>query len=476
MGYRARLLLGLLLISIPSLTILTLDGISVSRNLLYDRELKRINSIGDFLSREIVRNLVAKDTIEVESILDLRVKQHDVQFISIIGPKNMVRYSTDSASIDKPNQTMNSPSLMGAKESLFIKSFPLVSAKGKVLGNLQIGFSLKGAYVDMKNALIRAFAIDIPIVLLTLLVGWYLSGRLQKPLIEIKQIADEIAGGNFSRRAPVESIDVIGQLGDRMNNMAEKLKDLTDNLQHKIKQATLELQISKIRLEEMNNLKSEFLGMVSHDMKTPLTSMVGFAKTLKSLALSKEDIEKYLTIIENEGNRLSQMVEDFLDISKMETGHFSVNAERFDFHELLEDTIALIQVPQDVQIRVQPMNDISEIDGDPAAIRRVLENIIDNAIKYGGIGEITVAARKSREGLQVSVHDNGPGIDPSELSKIFDRFYRVRHGGKKKKGSGLGLSIVKNIVEAHKGRVWCESGPGKGTTMYFVLPDYKNIG
>lgn len=476
MGYRARLLLGLLLISIPSLTVLTLDGISVSRNLLYDRELKRINSIGDFLSGQIVQNLVAKDSIEVESILDLRVKQHDVEFISIIGPKNVVRYSTDSASIDKPNARLNSSSLMGTEGKLFIKSFPLVSAKGHFLGNLQIGFSLKGAYVDLNNALLRAFALDITILLLTLLVAWYLSGRLQKPLIEIRHIADGIASGDYSKRAQVGSIDVIGQLGDRMNNMADKLKDLTDNLQHKIKQATLELEISKIRLEEMNNLKSEFLGMVSHDMKTPLTSMVGFAKTLKSLTLSKEDIEKYLTIIENEGNRLSQMVEDFLDISKIETGHFTLNVERFGFRRLLDETVSLIHVPQDVSITVQPMDDVFEIDGDPSAIKRVLENLIDNAIKYGGQGEITVAARRSREGLLVSVHDNGSGIDPNEISKIFDRFYMVRHAGKKKKGSGLGLSIVKNIVEAHKGRVWCESEPGKGTTMYFVLPDYRNIG
>lgn len=467
--YRWKLLLGLLLVSIPVLTLLTLDNEITLRNLISKRENGRVNSIGQFLSREIAANLVDKDTIEVERILELRVRQPDVLFISVVGPKNIVRYSTDSLRINKFDSIEDSPQMPKERKELFVRSFPIHSKKG-VLGSLQIGYSLRSAHADLRKALIREIAMDVPLLFLTLFAAWFLSGKLHAPLMEIKSAADEIAGGNFSKRIPVVSRDILGELSERMNNMAEKLGDLTENMEQKINIATADLEISNKRLEDQNRMKSGFLGMVSHDLKSPLTSIMGFAQTLKSLDLPKEKHDRYLIIIEDECKRMHAMIDEFLDASRIETGNFSLHMERFAVRAFIEETLASMNFSPDIILVMEIISDKLELFGDRDALRRVMVNILDNAVKYGGQGTITVSAVSTLEGIRISVRDNGPGISPSDVERIFDRFYRAWRPTNKKTGTGLGLAIVKDIVELHKGRVWCDSEIGKGTTISFALP------
>jgi len=230
------------------------------------------------------------------------------------------------------------------------------------------------------------------------------------------------------------------------------------------------------RLKELEKIRQDFVANVSHELRTPLTTIKGYAETLLEGALKEDVAFQFVQVINRHADRLTQIVEDLLTLSKIESKEFSLKPERLSISELIDGTLDVIKEEADkkgVSISWSESTPSLFIFGDRKGLEQVLINLLDNAIKYGREGgniKISVNENPKAE-IQVSVRDDGIGIPKEDLPRIFERFYRVDKGRSKELGgTGLGLSIVKHIVQAHGGRVWAESQIGEGSTFYFTLP------
>jgi two-component system phosphate regulon sensor histidine kinase PhoR len=235
------------------------------------------------------------------------------------------------------------------------------------------------------------------------------------------------------------------------------------------------------RLKELENIRQEFVGNVSHELRTPLSLIKGFAQTL--LDGAKDDpaqAARFLQKIDKHSDRLLFLIEDLLAISRLESGHAALNPQAVDLHDLaqrvLDDLGAHAAALKTVLENKIPPQTVVWADAD--RVQQVLFNLIENAIKYGRKGgRVTVGAGGSQTGkLEICVADDGPGIPPEAMDRIFERFYRVdRARSRDSGGTGLGLAIVKHIVQAHGGEAWAKSEVNKGATFFFTLPRTEEV-
>jgi two-component system phosphate regulon sensor histidine kinase PhoR len=230
------------------------------------------------------------------------------------------------------------------------------------------------------------------------------------------------------------------------------------------------------RLKELENMRQEFVGNVSHELRTPLSLIKGFAQTL--LDGAKDDPEqaiRFLQKIDKHSDRLLFLIEDLLAISRLESGHAAMNPQRTDLHDLAQRVLDDLGAPAAAR-KTRLQNKIpagTRVWADAERLQQVLFNLVDNAIKYGRKGgTVTVGAGNFHpDKLEVFVADDGPGIPPDALGRVFERFYRVdRARSRESGGTGLGLAIVKHIVQAHGGEAWAKSELQKGAAFFFTLP------
>jgi two-component system phosphate regulon sensor histidine kinase PhoR len=230
------------------------------------------------------------------------------------------------------------------------------------------------------------------------------------------------------------------------------------------------------RLKELERMRSEFVANVSHELKTPLTSIIGFVETLKEGAVEDpENRLRFLDIIDEHSKKLSHLIEDLLFLSKMESGAAGIKKERLDAGRMLQTIIKLFGdrvAAKKIQVRFDMEPAPFLIPVDVKTMDQAFSNLIDNAIKYNREnGEITVRARYEDGRAVLRIKDTGVGIPPSDLDRVFERFYRVdKSRSRESGGTGLGLAIVKHIVECHGGEVRVESEPQKGSVFIIALP------
>lgn len=286
--------------------------------------------------------------------------------------------------------------------------------------------------------------------LLALVLSYALSSAIAKPIQQMGQLAKEVAHGEFSGRLPVHGRDEVADLARDFNSMVEKLSEL----------------------EEM---RREFVANVSHELRSPLTSLQGFLQAILDGAVPAGEEEKYLQIAFHETQRLSRLVEDLLDLARLEGGVVRFAKEPFDVaEEGRQAALRLLpqfeakQVEVDFDFAPEPLLAL----GDAARTAQVLTNLLDNALRFSPAGSrVKVSGKLTDQEVMVTVADQGEGIPEEELPRIWQRFYKrdkARTVGRG--GTGLGLSIVKLLVEAQGGRVWVTSRPGHGAAFSFSLP------
>jgi two-component system sensor histidine kinase KdpD len=227
-------------------------------------------------------------------------------------------------------------------------------------------------------------------------------------------------------------------------------------------------------LRRSDELKSALLNAVSHDLRTPLASIVASAGSLRQddVTWTPEDRREFVATIEQEANRLNAIIENLLDLSRMESGILQPRKEWYDLAALVDDVLGRLRpLTNGHPVVVDIPSDLPPVELDYVEIDQVLSNLIENATKYVPTGqEIRVSARRSGGELQVEVTDRGPGVSQDALRRLFEPFYREDEARRKKKGSGLGLAVSKGLVEAHGGRIWAENRPGGGARFVFTLP------
>jgi signal transduction histidine kinase len=223
----------------------------------------------------------------------------------------------------------------------------------------------------------------------------------------------------------------------------------------------------------MDEKKDEFIGIASHELKTPLTSAKAYAQILQ-MQLQKEHNEEALLYVNKTNlfiDRLNNLISELLDITKIQHGKLQMNFAPFDFDKMVQDTIELTQHTRPKHRIYITGKAAHAINGDRDRIQQVLINLLSNAIKYSpGADRVDISIMHTEKGLQVGVKDYGIGIPRSDQQKIFDRFYRVEDKATKFQGLGIGLYISAEIIKRHHGDIWVESIPGKGSTFYFRVP------
>ena len=228
------------------------------------------------------------------------------------------------------------------------------------------------------------------------------------------------------------------------------------------------------RLKQLESNRKEFVANVSHELRTPLSLIKGYVETLLDGAKDNPEVAlKFLGTIDRNAERLKLLIEDLLTVSELESGRLQMNLQSVPLRPLIEKVFADLKRRAEPR-RVKLITEVSalRVHADADRLEQVLSNLIDNAIKYGReSGTVSVGARALDGQAEISVQDDGPGIPPEALERIFERFYRVdKARSREQGGTGLGLSIVKHIVLSHGGRVWARSEPGHGAAFYFTVP------
>ena len=293
-------------------------------------------------------------------------------------------------------------------------------------------------------------AICVVAAFVILFSSYYTAKRIINPFVDMNHIVQCYSKGDFSQRIPVQGKDEASQLGRSFNEMADQLKNLEVTRQ-------------------------SFVASVSHELRSPLTSMKGFLEAMMDGTIPPEEHDHYIDIVLSETRRMTAMVNDLLDLARIESGIITVNYEVFDINELIRRTLITFEArisEKQMELDVRFANEQSFVYADSNQISQVLRNLIDNAIKYSPEGRtLLVSTYALRKEVYVTIRDTGVGIPAEDVPHIFDRFYKVEkaHTPSPQVGSGLGLAIVKKIIEAHGQSITVKSARGKGTQFTFTL-------
>lgn len=287
------------------------------------------------------------------------------------------------------------------------------------------------------------FAIMISAVIL-----YYFSNKiLIKPLAKINHTARAIASGDFDKRVSLVSDDEIGDLALSFNYMADSMQNL-------------------------EKMRRDFISNVSHELRSPMTSINGFIVGMLDGTIPKEKWSYYIDIVHDETQRLIRLINDLLDLGRLESGEFSLKIEIFDINELIRERVIKFEdriEKKEIEMDVTLVGSRLKVKGDRDRIDQVITNLMDNAIKFVPQGgEIKIKTEIRQDRALVSVYNNGPGVPKDEIQYIWDRFHKVDKARTKGGGTGLGLSIARQIMNQHNQNIWVESGE-VGTKFIFTL-------
>src|SRR5262249_14486981 len=285
-------------------------------------------------------------------------------------------------------------------------------------------------------------------LLLALALSLLLSDSVVVPLRRTQRRLAAIASGDFSGHVEVPNRDEIGALAADVNRMNDQIRRPYKELQN------------------ASAHKSEFLANMSHELRTPLNAVLGFTQVLQQKLFGEVNAkqEEYLADIHGSADHLLDLINDVLDLSKVEAGQVELEKTTFSLREALERGVVMLReraTKGGVRLTIEPSPEVELVEGDERRIRQVVFNLLSNAVKLtpaGGSVEISSAKRNGE--VLVSVHDTGPGIAPEDQERIFEEFQQTDAGAEEQEGTGLGLALSKKLVELHGGRIWVESEPG----------------
>jgi len=333
-----------------------------------------------------------------------------------------------------------------------------IGSDGDVLGIVRFAMPLSEVQLEMQ-VIYRAVLFGAVVALvIALVITYFVSRSMTSPIREMREIAQRLAEGDFSRKVRIKNKDELGELAGSLNTMADELQAKIENL------------------KRMDKVRTDFVANVSHELKTPLTLIKGYIETLEDKAISDtKKAGKFISIIKDHTNRLSNIIDDLLSLSELELSRDSIEKSEFDLKSLIDD-IALgfghALAAKRQTLTIEPRGNNFMIRADRDKIEQVFVNLIDNAIKYTkAAGRIRVCLAQQDKEVVVTVEDNGIGIPKEHIDRVFERFYRVdRARSRQLGGTGLGLGIAKHIVLAHKGEIRIESDVSKGTKVFVTLP------
>ena len=392
--------------------------------------------------------------------------------IIVNGDGNIVAHSQQLRGVDinQIDKSFIEP-VSGGKSVVFLRGKDKIFSEQTIVAMVPV--MQKNVYSNKKNVIGAAIALRatpqiriirndiVRIIFISQLFAWImafivsyiLARQITNPIKKMRNAAKNIASGNFNERIPITSNDEIGQLAASFNNMTQSLN-------------------------ELESMRSSFVSDVSHELRTPMTIISGFVEGIVDGTIPESEHRKYLDIVLSEIKRLSRLVTDLLESSRLEQGKTVLNKQNIDMNRLVTEAIVTYEQPLNhkgiaVELSLEAEECIACADID--SIKRVLINLIDNAIKFtpsGGKIEIKTEYRDKK--VAVAVENTGQGISQEDLRHIWERFYKTdKSRSMDKKGVGLGLHIVKTIISNHGGEIYAESVEGEFARFVFLLDEGK---
>jgi signal transduction histidine kinase len=357
-------------------------------------------------------------------------------------------------------------------------------------GVVNIGYDATSYYTHLSEIFHFGLLISAMGIVMGILLSFQVANPIIKPVERLIEVTKKLAAGDLSQRATVSSKDEVGTLAMAFNQMAldlahskEEIDRYSKTLEEKVRRRTRELELSNQELRviqnelmEANMVKSEFMSMASHELRTPLTTLLGYSELLLTRSLAESEKKEFLGFINEDSIHLSKIVDDLLDISRIESQtDFGFVKKPVQLADVLEKNIRFCSRGETGHRIIPQIEDaLPLVNADGAKIGQVVINLLDNATKYSSGGDIVCRAFLRDNMVWITVQDQGIGISQQDLPRIFDKFHRVeRKETEHVSGTGLGLSIAKYIVESHNGNIDLESELDKGTTIGFGLPIFK---
>jgi signal transduction histidine kinase len=364
----------------------------------------------------------------------------------------------DGSDLQRLSNHLYRPEVMQASRSGVGIARRISSSKGDqelyVAARAGSGFARVSVSTGVIDALFDRARRDILITGLVALVGAMLvSGlfarKVSRPIIELRDAAQALADRDFTAQPRVDAPGEVGELAASLNQLS-------------------------VRLESLESVRRDFVANVSHELRTPLTVVSGFAETLAEDDLNNATRKEFAGMIVTNTRRMQRIVDDLLDLSRIESGGWIPKPENVDLAESIQEAIDALKpglTENGPPIRTYIPPGAATVFADRTAVRQIVSNLVENAIRHTPEGVVTVFSEKDPEGVWLGVRDTGEGIPEEHLPRIFERFYRVDSGRSREQGgTGLGLAIVKHMAEAHGGRVRATSRVGEGTSIAVFFP------
>jgi signal transduction histidine kinase/DNA-binding response OmpR family regulator len=381
------------------------------------------------------------------------------------------------------------------------------------IGLLEMKVSLEKEHQYIRQFLIKMILVAVASLIILTFIAIWIARFVSAPLLKLNEAANQISTGNLDVKIDIKSRDEIGSLAHSFSIMAEKLKNMYKILESKVEERTKDLEEANTKLEnlnkqllEANNAKSAFLASMSHELRTPLNAIIGFSELLRDGFLGDitEEQKETTNDIYNSGKHLLTLINDILDLSKIEAGKIELNIETVDMPELLINSLTIIKeraMKHNITINSNINKKIGKVKADSVRIKQIIYNLLSNAVKFTPDGgNITLLAdivqisdvlqsknkygftdsldsiSKYKEFIAISVKDTGVGISKDNINKLFKPFEQL-HNKKlnKVEGTGLGLSLVKKLVELHNGTITVDSEEHKGSVFTVFIP-FVNAG
>ena len=465
-SFRFYLTLNLTIIIIATILILEIAVIFSVKNYFYKDATSKLKSQAElnlgYLYRYIdfskgIRNVVLDDAFTFFQYntghLELLDEEGNL-LLSTIGLTNTYLNNTNILTGIKESGYYTSIDKFSFSDSKIVSVALPITYQNKMIGIAVFQSSLKEADESIFNVVKLIITIGVVVAVIAVIVSFIASDMIVKPIYRLKKYSDELAKGNYNYKyepqGPLETV----KLGESMNYMRDEVL-------------------------KRDAVKNEFIANVSHELKTPLTSIKGWAYTLKEDPSDEELLRDGLEIIEQESDRLAQMVNDLLDFSRLLNKKVKLEKrpiDMVDFLGALEKQFKPRAIAENKNFYIKSNVKSLKYSNDPDKLRQVFINLLDNAFKFSNADSAITIETTLRNGkVFVSVKDRGIGIPKDSIGRIWERFYKTDASrGKDKKGTGLGLAIVKEIIHAHHENINVISTEGVGTEFIFTLPYAEN--
>ena len=395
--------------------------------------------------RSIVENYSEKDKIEIMAISNDGTVDITSSGFSPDSDINLSDYELAKAA---KNGTASQIFKLPTGERV-IAVTSIISAKGSRYDALRMVSSMKNIDNQVLVIIIIMTTVVAGVLFLMFFSGKFFVRSIVYPTIQIAQVARKIAKGDFSQRVEKKKDDELGDLCDSINYMAEELANT-------------------------ESMKNEFISSISHELRTPLTAIKGWSETLTTID-DRETFIKGMRVITSETERLSQMVEELLDFSRIQDNRLTLQMDTIDILAELTETILIYQERAralGITLNYYEPEMLPFVNGDKNRLRQVFINIVDNAIKYSDKGDtVSVEAYEQDGMICISISDTGMGISKEDLPKVKTKFFKANHT---RRGSGIGLAVADEIITRHNGTLSLNSEEGVGTTVMITLPCIEN--